>query len=155
MPLDDLIKLGIELSGFIVLRPDLEERIAATTSHGKNELWSSQNLHCHLQLLENLIPKVCHPSASFCMGLQVIHLQNQASARAWIDAFLFRVSAMLPPNKRMVFNMERTVPATTISPMMAADLSELVDYTVVVASPGTAGLKHALTHLDHLAHCSF
>ena len=82
------------------------------------------------------------PFYQLLYGLQAIHLQNQASARAWIDAFLFRVSAMLPPNKRMVFNMERTVPATTISPMMAADLSELVDYTVVVASPGTAGLKH-------------
>ena len=153
--MDDLTKLGIVLSGFIILRPNLEARIAATTSRGENKLWSSQNLHRQLQLLENLVPEVCYSSASFCMGLQVIHLQNQASDRAWIDAFFFRASAMLPPNRHMVLNMERTVPATNISPMIAADFSELVDYTAIVASPRTAGLKSALTHLDHLAHCSF
>ena len=154
MAMDGLTKLGIALSGFIVLRPNLEARIAATTSCGENKLWSSQNLHQQLRLLENLVPKVCYPSASFCVGLQVIHIQNQASARAWIDAFFFRASAMLPPDRCIILSMKWIVPAIAMSPMIVATISELVDYSAAVASSGTAGLKSALTHLDHLAHCS-
>ena len=52
---------------------------------------------------------------------------------------------MLPPNQRMVLNMEHAVPVTTISP---STLSGFVDYTAVVASQRAAG-KSVPIHLDH------
>lgn len=69
----------------------------------------------------------------------LIPCQTEASARAWIDAFFFRAAAMLPPNQRMVLNMEHVVPATTISPSSLSTLSGFVDYTAVVASQRAAG----------------
>jgi len=53
--------MKVMYAGTIDLKPNLEERILATsTSLGENELWSSANLHCHLQLLESLVPRtVC------------------------------------------------------------------------------------------------
>jgi len=78
--------------------------------------------------------------------------QTEASACAWIDAFFFRASAMLPPNKRMVLNMEHVVPATTINPSSLSTLSGFVDYTAVVANQRAAG-KSASTYLNRPAHC--
>ena len=78
----------------------------------------------------------------------LIPRQTEASARAWIDAFFFRVSAMLPPNQRMVLNVEHAVPATTISPSNLSTLSGFVDYTAVAASQRAAG-KSTSTHLNH------
>jgi hypothetical protein len=43
-------------------------------------------------------------------------LPPPVTARTWIDAFFFRASAMLPPDKGMVLNMEHAVPATIIAP---------------------------------------
>ena len=65
--------------------------------------------------------------------------QNEASARAWIDTFFFRVSAMLPPNQHMVLNVEHTIPATTINASSLSTLSGFVDYTAVVAGQRDAG----------------
>ena len=76
----------------------------------------------------------------------LIPRQTEASARAWIDAFFFRVSAMLPPNQRMALNVEHAVPATTISPSNLSTLSGFVDYTAVAASQRAAG-KSTSTHL--------
>ncbi|KAG2089837.1 uncharacterized protein F5147DRAFT_787475 [Suillus discolor] len=57
---------------------------------------------------------------------------TEASARAWIEAFFFRASAMLPSNTRMVLNMKQDVPATIVS---LSSLSTLfIDYTAIVAS---------------------
>ncbi len=81
-----------------------------------------------------------------------ILLQTESSARAWIDALLFRASAMLSPNKRMVLNMEHIVPATTINPSSMSTLSGFVDYTAVVASQRVAG-KSPLVYLYCQAHC--
>jgi hypothetical protein len=72
--------------------------------------------------------------------------QTEASARAWIDAFFFRASAMLPENQRMVLSMEHVVPATTVSPSSLSTLSGFVDYTAVVASQRAAGKPQ--TYLD-------
>lgn len=77
--------------------------------------------------------------------------QTKASAHAWVDAFFFRVSAMLPPDKHMVVNMEQNVPTTTISPSSFSTLSGFVDYTAIIASESTAG-KFALTYLNCPAH---
>ena len=59
---------------------------------------------------------------------------------------------MLPPDKRMVLNMEYIIPATTISPSSLSTLSGLIDYTAVVASQQTAG-KSASTYLNCPPHC--
>jgi hypothetical protein len=84
---------------------------------------------------------ICQPCATLILR------QTEASARAWIDAFFFRASAMLPPNKRMVLNMEHIVPATAISPSSLSTLSGFVDYTAVVASQRAAG-KSTSTYLN-------
>ena len=56
--METLDKLKITLtSGFMDLKPNLKERIEATTFLGENELWSSQNLYRHLDLLENHVPR--------------------------------------------------------------------------------------------------
>jgi hypothetical protein len=78
--------------------------------------------------------------------------QTEASARVWIDTFFFRASAMLPPDKRMVLNMEHIVPATTISPSSLSALSGFVDFTAIVASQRDAGTS-ASTYLNRPAHC--
>jgi hypothetical protein len=60
MTVENLIKLKITLACLIDLKPNYEERIVATISLGKNEFWSSENLHRQLRLLESLIPRtVC------------------------------------------------------------------------------------------------
>jgi hypothetical protein len=78
--------------------------------------------------------------------------QTEASSRPWIDAFFFRASAMLSPDKRMVLNMEHVVPSATISPSSLSTLSGFVDYTAIVASQRVAG-KSALAYLNRQAHC--
>ncbi|KAH9042966.1 eukaryotic translation initiation factor eIF2A-domain-containing protein [Lactarius deliciosus] len=125
------ITLEITCAGFIVLKPISEERIAATASLGQNELWSSANLHRHLHLLGNVIPR-----------------KTEASSHAWIDAFFFRASAMLPPDRHMILNMEQIVPAMTTSPLSFPGLSGLVDYFAIVANQriATALLKPPFLH---------
>jgi hypothetical protein len=47
-------------TGQLCLKPNLNELVAATTSLGQNEFWSSTNLYRQLLLLERLVPKtVC------------------------------------------------------------------------------------------------
>ncbi|KAI9509432.1 hypothetical protein F5148DRAFT_1187990 [Russula earlei] len=123
MTTEHLTKLKIISTGFIDLKPNFEERIAATAALGQSELWSSANLYRQLHLLESLVPRT-----------------TEASARAWIDAFFFRASAMLSPTKRMVLNMEHVVPATTISPSSLSTLSGFVDYTAIVGSQRIAAI---------------
>ncbi|KAG2352244.1 hypothetical protein BDR07DRAFT_1498820 [Suillus spraguei] len=47
-----------KITALIGLKPNLEERITATTFLGQNELWSSANFHRQLDFLENLIPRM-------------------------------------------------------------------------------------------------
>ena len=148
-----LTGLKISAGGFLVLKPDLDARIAETSGRGESALWSSQTLHRHLELLEGLVPRtVWYLSTNCCVAL--ILLQNEASARAWVDAFMFRTSAMLPTSMRMVLNMEHVVPATAINSTSPSTLSGTVDYTAAVASPHSAG-KSALTYLNRPAHSFF
>jgi hypothetical protein len=57
--LGHLAELNITRKGFLLPKTsDLEEALAATTSLGEKELWSSKNFHRHLELLENSIPNV-------------------------------------------------------------------------------------------------
>ena len=157
MTAETLTKLKIVFTGFISLKPNSSERIAATTSLGENELWSSANLYRQLLVLETLIPRtvrlLCqhlHISYYQCINILLLR-QTEASAHAWIDAFFFRVSAMLPRNQRMVLNMVHAVPATTSSSSLST-LSGFVDYTAVVASQRMAG-KSVPTHLNYPPYC--
>ncbi|KAG1789466.1 uncharacterized protein HD556DRAFT_1311416 [Suillus plorans] len=120
MTMEDLTKLKITCTGFIRLKPNLAERITATTALGQNELWSSVYLSRHLHFLGGHISK------------------TEANARAWIEAFLFRASAMLPSNTCMVLNMKQDVPATIVSLSRLSTLSGIVDYTAIVASQHNA-----------------
>ncbi|KAH9042805.1 hypothetical protein EDB85DRAFT_2227352 [Lactarius pseudohatsudake] len=108
-------------SGLIHLRPalELEERLAATTPLGEGQHWSSAGLYNHLRLLWN-----------------TVRWKNEASARLWIDAFLFRVTAMLPPERCMVLNREQVVPAAHPGPSSSSNPSRIIDYTAVLASQG-------------------
>lgn len=129
----DLTELKIMFTGHLRLKPNLNELVAATTSLGQNELWSSTNLYRQLLLLENLIPK-----------------SAEVTARAWIDAFFFRASAMLPSNKAMILNMEHVVSATTTSPSSLRTHGGFVDYTAIVADECDAPLFLTSPQLDYL-----
>ncbi|KAK2463859.1 hypothetical protein APHAL10511_004164 [Amanita phalloides] len=95
---DNLSKLNINFAGSISLKSDLDERIVMTSSLKEDDLWSSNNLYRQLNLLENLIAR-----------------STEASARAWIDAFFFRATAMLSSDKCMVLTMEYAVPSVNIA----------------------------------------
>lgn len=67
--------------------------------------------------------------------------QSEASARIWADAFLYRVSAMLPPDQKMVVNVEYGLSPIPISTMSGSKTTSVgfVDYTVVIAKDADAG----------------
>ena len=44
-----------------ILIPDPVERTLATLPYGKNELWSSENFHRHLHVLDHQIPVTVRP----------------------------------------------------------------------------------------------
>jgi len=113
---DNLSKLNITSAGRISLKSDVHERIATTSSLKEDNLWSSHNLYRQLNLLESLIAR-----------------RTEAGARAWIDAFFFRATAMLSSDKRMVLTMEYAVPSVNIG-SSNINLSGLVDYAAIVAN---------------------
>ena len=65
--------------------------------------------------------------------------QNEAAARAWIDAFFFRVSAMVPPDEMMVLSVEQQIPPTTVKPSSSTTLHGFIDYTAATAVKSVAG----------------
>jgi hypothetical protein len=83
-----------------------------------------------------------------------MHRQAEVTSRAWIDAFFFRASAMLPSNKAMILNMEHIVSATTISTPSSRTLGGFVDYTAIVADECDAR-KSASAYLNLPAHFLF
>lgn len=134
---ENLTMLKVTSAGFMLLKPDLEERIMATMSLGQNELWSSTNMHRQLLWLQGLIPReVCNDLSTFAL---LILCQAEASSHMWIDTFFFRACAMLPPHHDAVLNVDHVVPAMTFSQSSPATLSGLVNYTAVVPSPQAAG----------------
>jgi len=98
--------------GLLDLKPNFEERAIAASRLGADKFWSSENLVRHLAVLNSVVPCV-----------------NEAGARAWIDAFFFRVSAMVPSAKCMILNMEQSVVHRSTS----AAFSGTINYTVVIA----------------------
>jgi len=73
--------------------------------------------------------------------------QTEARTRPWIEAFFFRASAMLPPDKRMVLNMEQVVPAETTHSTCFSNLAGFVDYTAIVTSQPVAEIFLTFPHL--------
>jgi hypothetical protein len=67
----------------------------------------------------------------------LIPRQTEAGARAWIDAFFFRATAMLSSDKRMVLTMEYAVPSVNIGPSNI-NISGLIDYAAIVANKKNA-----------------
>ncbi|KAG1880994.1 hypothetical protein F4604DRAFT_1922615 [Suillus subluteus] len=87
--MDDLTKFNITDSLMLDLKPDFVQNVEKTK----------------LDLGRGRILVFCESALSI----------NETNARAWIDAFLFRASSMLPSNKRMILTMEHHVPITNIS----------------------------------------
>ncbi|EIW52238.1 uncharacterized protein TRAVEDRAFT_75294 [Trametes versicolor FP-101664 SS1] len=65
----------------------IRERIAQENAAGAEHLMSAQNLHTKLDFL-----------------LQ--HTMHHASARLWIESFLFRITAMIQTDKQLVIGLE-------------------------------------------------
>ncbi|KAH9080448.1 hypothetical protein EDB83DRAFT_2339451 [Lactarius deliciosus] len=91
---DDLKRLNVipDNTPLLVLKPNHKDRAVATRCLGEDKLWSSSTFHQHLEFLKGLVT-----------------YQNEANARVWIDAFLFRVSAMVQSEKCTVLDLEQTV----------------------------------------------
>ncbi|KAF8323470.1 uncharacterized protein EI90DRAFT_3130339 [Cantharellus anzutake] len=120
---DHLSKLNISPAGSLELKPKsvLAELAKKTQVVGKDDIWSSENLYRHLQRLETLVPK-----------------SNEAAARAWIDAFFFRVSAMVPPDEMMVLSVEQQIPPTAVKPSSSTTLHGFIDYIAATAVKSVA-----------------
>lgn len=82
MTTEHLTKLKIISTGFIDLKPNSEERIAATASLGQSGLWSSANLYRQLHLLKvsflGWYVMICQ---SFCYS----HTPPDRSKRSCVD----------------------------------------------------------------------
>ncbi|KAH8978545.1 hypothetical protein EDB92DRAFT_2095768 [Lactarius akahatsu] len=118
---DHLYKFNIipEFRDQLSLKPGYEERAAVTSALGKEKLWSSTNLYHHLEVLQNLVPK----------------RPNEESAHPWVDAFIFRTSAMVSSKKHMVLCLEQVVSQRALHPQTLSFTthSGLIGYTAAIA----------------------
>jgi len=114
----------------LFLKDDVAQRVDAARMAGADHFMSSRNMH---QFLDMLLRLVARPS--------------EASARTWVDAFLYRASAMLPPTKQMVLNVEYNVSPVSVPTASGSEvlLVGFIDYTVVV----TNDVKIARYFLNH------
>jgi len=112
------------------LKDDVAQRVDAARMAGADHFMSSRNMH---QFLDMLLRLVARPS--------------EASARTWVDVFLYRASAMLPPTKQMVLNVEYNVSPVSVPTASGSEvlLVGFIDYTVVV----TNDVKIARYFLNH------
>ncbi|KAJ3562642.1 hypothetical protein NP233_g9447 [Leucocoprinus birnbaumii] len=119
---ETLAKLGLKESSNLILKSNHSELAEQSRLIAENDAWSSTQLYGHLELLQRLVPK-----------------DNEAATRFWIDAFFFRVAAMVPAGHRMVLNVEQRIPPTIIHPSTQTTLTEYPDYTAIVAEDFAAG----------------
>ncbi|CAA7266397.1 unnamed protein product [Cyclocybe aegerita] len=119
LTIDDLPKLNILEAGLLKLKSDavLAEQVQKTKVVGQDDIWSSINLYRHLERLQTLIGRP----------------KNEAAARAWTDAFLFRVSAMVLQNETMVLSMKQSIPPTAMKSPSSTTLHGVVEYTAEAA----------------------
>jgi len=101
----------------LYLKSDWRQRVADTRLSGADHFMSSANLHRFLNMLLRLVAR-----------------PSEASARTWVDAFLYRASAMLPNDRSMTVNVEYTVSPVAVPTASGADIILIgyMDYTVVV-----------------------
>ncbi|KAH9082224.1 hypothetical protein EDB83DRAFT_2513008 [Lactarius deliciosus] len=108
---DDLNRLNVipDNTPLLLLKPNHKDRAVATRCLGEDKLWSSSTFHQHLELLKGLVT-----------------YQNEANVRVWINAFLFRVSAMVQSEKCTVLDVEQTVvqPSAPVASSGSADHAE-------------------------------
>ena len=65
--------------------------------------------------------------------------QNEAAARAWIDAFFFRASAMVPQNEMMVLSVGQQIPPTAAKQPSSTVSHRVIDYIAATADKSMAG----------------
>ncbi|KAN0131834.1 hypothetical protein V8E53_010362 [Lactarius tabidus] len=118
----DLENMNITSSTLpLALRPDYMKEIPATIPYGQNEVWSSEILRGHLDMLDGYVGS-----------------GNEAGARARIDAFLCHVMAMLPSlpdpwaDRRLVLNLEKPIPSILAGASNLSTLSGTLGYAAVV-----------------------
>ncbi|KAF8798599.1 hypothetical protein BYT27DRAFT_7264729 [Phlegmacium glaucopus] len=101
------------------LKDDLAQRVSAARLVGADHFMSSTNMHKFLDMLLRLVAR-----------------PSEASARTWVDAFLYRASAMLPPTKKLIFNVEYKVWPVSVLTAMGTEVLQVgyVDYTTVVTN---------------------
>lgn len=150
----DLQNLSITETKYMLhIKPNWHDAVAKTALLGEDKLWSSKTLIRHLEMLENSVAlSVCY-TVTIKLRAALIPCQNEQSARAWVQAFFFRVFGMLPQNKRPVLNAEHHVPHTCVQPSQASDsfeLSGLIDFTVAIGDGVSQGMSlfHVLTLLS-------
>lgn len=73
---------------------------------GKEHFSSSTNLYRHLEVLNGLVTTHVVSISRYPLYIYLSLCQNEEGARPWVDAFLFRASAMVSSNKRMVLSLE-------------------------------------------------
>ena len=138
--------------GRLNLKPKeaIDPLVAVVKEKGKNGVCSSENFYLHLQRLQTMIPKSVGNSVHIEEFFSHRVHQDEAGARAWIDAIFFRVSALTPANKSMVLIEELTVPPTAVSSQDGGMIRGYVDFIAVAADKTTAGgssLRPALLFL--------
>ncbi|PPQ91549.1 hypothetical protein CVT25_008668 [Psilocybe cyanescens] len=101
------------------LKDDVVQQTAAAKLASTDHLMSSKNMHKFLDMLLHLVAK-----------------PSEASSRTWVNAFLYRTSAMLPPAKQMVLNVEYNVSPVTKPTVLGSEviLVGVVDYTIIVTN---------------------
>ncbi|CAA7270372.1 unnamed protein product [Cyclocybe aegerita] len=108
--------LKIQFSGTLALKGDAPGRGALTDNLGNDKLWSATTLLAHLRFLEELVPRC-----------------NVAATRLWINAFFYRVSAMIPEHLKMALSIEQVVHKSPHT------LSGFIDFTAAVMVPAQLG----------------
>jgi len=118
MTFNDLININVVNDPEqLNLKTDCVERATSVSRLGEDKVWSSTMFYKHLELLDSLVP-----------------LANEAGARTRIDAFFFRVSAMVPPDKHLILNLEQVIPQTVVHDPSSTALAGVADYTAVIAN---------------------
>ncbi|THU94927.1 hypothetical protein K435DRAFT_860096 [Dendrothele bispora CBS 962.96] len=134
----DILKeeLDITSATHLTLKSDYDERIQKSALLGQDKYMSSENMYRHLNMLENLVPKT-----------------SEASARLWIDTLFFRSSAMVPPGKSMILNLEYAIPSTTLR--SSASSTKLLgnidpDYTAMLIDSTDAHIVFTSTQIPYI-----
>jgi hypothetical protein len=114
-------------------------------------------MHKFLDMLLHLVARPVRTNqyslSLFCSQPIVCKTQSEASARTWVDAFLYRASAILPATKQMVLNVEYNVSPVSVPTASGSEviLVGFIDYTVVVTNDPTIARESRYIHL-HWSH---